>query len=141
MSGIWVAVVGVVGGVAMIIVTILAAAITRQRQARLKADVQLKLIDRFGTADEFVKFINSEEGRDFLGSPRSIAMRGMIGGVRWGIVMACLGIAFFFCAVIEHDRDFYIPAFILVSLGVGFFLSSMVSAKLARQIESNDQRP
>ena len=141
MSGIWVAIVSVVGGIGMVTVMILAGAITRQKQARLKADVQLKLIDRFGSADEFIKFISSDEGRDFLGNPRSVAKRGMIGGIRWGIIMAFLGVAFFFCGVIDRDTDFYIPAFILVALGLGFFLSSMVSARLARQIETNDERP
>jgi hypothetical protein len=134
----WIPMVAIIGGISMVVLIVQAGAATRQRQAQLRADVQMKLIDRFGSANEFVSFVKSEEGREFLGDAPRVAKRGFIGGIRWGIVMACLGVAFLFCAWVDHDADFFIPAFILIGLGGGYFASAIISMRLAREMEKNE---
>jgi hypothetical protein len=134
----WIPMVAIVGGISMVVLIVQAGAATRQRQAQLRAEVQMKLIDRFGTANEFVSFVKSEEGREFLGDAPRVARRGFIGGIRWGIVMAFLGVAFLFCAWVDHDTDFFIPAFILIGLGGGYFASAIISMRLAREMEKNE---
>ncbi len=136
MSFVWIPVISIIGGIGLVIVMVVAGSAGRQRRAQLRAEVQMKLIDRFGTADEFVRFVQSDEGRRFLGDPPAVARKGYIGGIRWGIIMGFIGVAFALIAFTEHDRGFFIPAFILIGLGGGFFVSAMFSMKLAKQMEA-----
>jgi hypothetical protein len=133
----WIPVIAIVGGVTMIIVIALAGSQTKQRQMQLRSDVQMKLIERFGNADEFVRFIQSDEGRRFLGDAPKATRKAAISGVRSGIVLSFIGVAFLLCAVTERDADWFIPAFILLGLGAGFLVSAYLSMKLAREIDKN----
>lgn len=109
--------------------------VNRRRRAQLRAEVQMKLIERFGTASDFVQFMQSPEGKDFLGDAPTVARDRAAGGVRAGIILGFIGLAFLLCGFTEHDRGFFIPAFILGSLGAGFFVSSLVSSRIARSFE------
>jgi len=138
MSVFWIPVISIAGGIAMIIVMSLAATRTRQHQAELKANVQMKLIERFGSADDFLKFVRTDEGKQFLGDAPKIAKRGMVGGVRVGIIMTSIGLAFVGLAFI-NDRDWFVPAFILLGLGLGFFISALVSMRMAKKLEDQGE--
>lgn len=133
----WIPVVAIVGGIMMIIVIALAGSQTKQRQMQLRTDVQMKLIDRFGTADEFVRFIQSDEGRHFLGDAPKVTRNAAISGIRSGVVLSFIGVAFLFCAFTQRESDFFIPAFILLGLGLGFLVSAYLSMKLARDMDKN----
>jgi hypothetical protein len=142
MSGTWIALAAIVGGFSMIIAIASIAARTKQQLVQNRTNVQMKLIERFGTANEFVQFIKSEEGRHFLGDPPGAVRERAAGGVRSGIVMGFLGAGFAFIGLSQHDPDWLIPAFMLMGLGLGFFISAMVSMRLSRNLEkqsvSND---
>lgn len=139
MHGYWIAIVAIVGFISMVIAIIYAAAQTKQKQAQLRADVQMKLIERFGTADDFVRFVKSDEGREFLGNGSTVARKGLLMGLRSGIILAFLGVAFLLSAFVEREGDFYVPAFILLALGAGFFISAVVSMRLAKEMEKHDE--
>lgn len=138
MEGYSIGVIAIVGFFSTVIAITWAAAQTRQKRAQHHADVQLKLIDRFGTAEDFVQFVKSDEGRHFLGDPSRVARRGLVAGIRSGIILAFLGLAFLLCAWVQRDGDFYIPAFILLALGGGFFISAVVSMRMAKEMEKHD---
>jgi hypothetical protein len=140
MSVYWIPVIAIAGTIAMVIVIALAGARTKQRQHQLQADVQMRLIDRFGNADEFVRFIKSDEGKSFLGDVPKAARRAVLGGLRSGTILSFLGLAFFLCAWVEHDRDWFIPAFILLGLGIGFLVSALLSAKIAKDTDRDEPR-
>ena len=136
MSVFWIPVISIIGGIAMIIIISLAGAQTRQRRAELRAQVQMKLIDRFGSADEFVQFVKSNEGKEFLGDAPQVARSSGVRGIRTGIILGFIGASFAVLGGIA-DHDWFVPAFILLGLGLGFFVSAMVSMKLARDMEKN----
>jgi hypothetical protein len=128
-------VIAIAGSMCVIIAVVAMGAQTKQRIVQHKTEVQLKLIERFGTAAEFVAFIQSEEGRRFLGdTPRAVRERA-VGGLRSGIVMAFVGAGFAFIGLTQHDVDWLIPAFMLMGLGLGFFVSALISMRLGRNIE------
>jgi hypothetical protein len=111
---------------------------SRNRRAQMQAEVQTKLIEKFGTASEFVQFLQSPAGRQFLaGSPQAAARYKVFGGVRAGIMLSFLGVGFLFLAIFT-ERDFIIPGFILLFLGIGFFLSSAVAMRLTKKLETPD---
>ena len=141
MNVFWIPVVAIIGGIGMVIAIVYAGAATRQHKAKLRAEVQMKLIDRFGSAAEFIQFVQSDEGKRFLGDPPTVARSNYVGGIRNGIMLGCIGLGFAVIGVAQHDTGWLVPAFILLGVGGGFFASSMVSMKLARQMETGGQLP
>lgn len=123
-----------IGFFAMVAFVVWAAAQARNRRAQMQAEVQTKLIEKFGTATEFVQFLQSPSGRQFLAGS-SVAQNKVFGGIRAGIMLSLLGVGFLFLAIFV-DRDFVIPGMILLFLGLGFFLSSAVAMKLSRKMDS-----
>jgi hypothetical protein len=106
---------------------------TTQRKAQLRAEVQMKLIDKFGTSAEFVHFLESAAGREFLQQQRTAPRDRVLGGIRAGVILTFLGLAFTSMMFVFHDDGFSVPAFILLALGLGFFVSSALSVKLAKR--------
>jgi len=102
--------------------------------------VQLRMIEKFGTAAEFTEFLSSPAGREFL-EPRRSARDRVLFGVRAGIILIFLGLAFFLGYFAEHDRGFFIPGFILAGLGFGFLFSSGISWNLVKRWEGTQQQP
>ena len=55
-----------IGFFAMVAFIVWAATSAKNRRAALQADVQTRLIDKFSNAPEFVEFLNSDTGKQFL---------------------------------------------------------------------------
>jgi hypothetical protein len=124
-----------IGFFVMVAFVVWAAAQARNRRAQMQTEVQTKLIDKFGTATEFVQFLQSPAGRQFLaGTPQAVAQTKVFGGIRAGIMLSFLGVGFIFLAIFV-DRDFIIPGMILLFLGIGFFLSSAVAMRLSKKLD------
>ena len=94
----------------------------RQRRGQVRAEVQVKLIDRFGTADEVVRVVQSDEGRRFLGDPPAVARKGYIGGIRWGIIMALAGFCFVMVGRSSKQTFPFNLGVMLIGFGVGLVL-------------------
>jgi hypothetical protein len=135
MNVFWIPVISIAASACVIIAVVAMGAQTKQRIGQHKTEVQLKLIERFGTSADFVAFIQSDEGRRFLGdAPRAVRERA-VGGLRSGIIMAFVGAGFAFIGLTQRDVDWLIPAFMLMGLGLGFFVSALISMRLSRKIE------
>ena len=109
---------------------------SKQHRAELQAQVQSKLIDRFQSAPELIDFLKSPTGQEFVSGVRvqqaAVVSRRMLGGIRAAIFLAVLGIGFLVLWPLSHERGFLYPGVILLSLGGGFFFSTVVSLKLSR---------
>lgn len=132
-------IVGSIGLFAMIAFIAMNNARTKQRQAELTAQVQTHLIDRFGSAPELVTFLQSPEGKQFLGgtatqsAPAVTARDRIIRGMGKAIVLGLLGLGFLAIAIWDRGAEgFFIAGAIVFALGVGYFLSALVSLKLSR---------
>jgi hypothetical protein len=108
----------------------------RQRRAELKAQVQNKLIDRFTSGPELLQFLESPQGKELIErvekQPATAATERIINGIRNGIVMTLLGLAFVGFWLFDDNRGMMFPGFILLALGIAFFISSSVSMKLSK---------
>jgi hypothetical protein len=112
---------------------------SRDRKSEIAAtsEVQMRMLDRFASAPEFIEFARSPEGQKFLNAHAAPKREPLVAvkilqSVRWGIVMTLLGIGFFALAG-WTDNEFAIPAAILISIGIGFILSAWVSSRLSRR--------
>ncbi len=132
----WIPIVAIAGSFIMVVVIVWLGTRNRERVARYRADVQMKMIERFGSAAEFTQFLESPAGRNFLQAPQRSARDRVIGGIRTGIILLFIGCGFMAGYWAEGDPGFFIPGFILVGLGVGFLISAAVSWKLTKQWES-----
>jgi hypothetical protein len=124
--------------------------IMRAKQARIRhqAEVQTKLIEKFGNSPELITFLKSEEGREFLGivesAPRQAAGERLLLGLRRAIVFSFLGVAFLLLCIPEDVRNegFMIAGVVLLALGAGHFVSTLISVRLSRSwglVDSKDQ--
>src|SRR6476620_11026652 len=100
----WIPIVSIVGSFAMVVTIVWFATRSKQRRAELRAEVQMKLIDKFGNAGEFVQFLESPQGQQFLDQPRRNTRERALGGITGALITTFLGIAFLLCAAFFHDE-------------------------------------
>jgi hypothetical protein len=109
----------------------------KNRRAAMQVEVQTRLIDKFSNAPEFVNFLNSDTGRQFLTGvdkmPQLMARDRIVGGISKGVIMLLLGLAFLAIWIAVRNEGFSYPGFILVGLGLGFFISTLISLKLSQR--------
>jgi hypothetical protein len=119
-------------GTAVLIVFFVTKA--RQRRVELHAEVQAKLIDRFGSAPELIDFLQSPAGKQFVtgmqSAPALLTRERILSAISRAIITTALGAAFLGLTFL-YDDDFAIPAALLFCLGVGYLIAAVVSYKLS----------
>ena len=109
----------------------------RQRRVEAQAEMQSRLIDRFGTAPELVEFLHSPAGRTFVsgvqGASTVLTRERLMSGFSRSIVLTMLGAAFLFLTFYIDD-DWAIPAAIVLFLGIGYLIATYVSYKLSAKL-------
>jgi len=117
----------------------------KNRRAALQTEVQTRLIEKFSNAPEFVEFLNSDTGKQFLSGidkmPQLMARDRIVGGVSRGVIMMLLGLAFIAIWIADSNIGFMYPGFIIMGLGIGFFISTLISLKMSQRfgLIGNDQ--
>ena len=99
--------------------------------------VETKLLEKFGSGQELLAYVQSEAGKRFL---ESFAMEQrtpygrILGAVQAGVILMLLGIALLFLRgrVAGADEGFIISGTIALSLGFGFALSAALSYFLSK---------
>ena len=111
----------------------------RRRQAKIQAQTELnnRLLEKFGSAAEFVDFLQTEEGRHFLGS---LSMEGLspaeriLRSVRTGVILSVAGLGGLLLSRLSglDQRAFIIIGITALALGIGFLVSAAVSYRLSK---------
>jgi hypothetical protein len=126
-----------IGFFAMVVLVVWAATYAKNKRTAMQTEVQTRLIDKFSNAPEFVEFLNSDTGKQFLTGidkmPQLMARDRIVGGVSRGVVMMLLGAAFIAIWIADSNIGFMYPGFILMGLGIGFFISTLVSLKMSQR--------
>src|SRR5712671_1411787 len=118
------------------------------RMSKLQTDTQTKLLDRFGSNEELLTFIQTPAGKRFLESaslpyeagPRSVS--APVGRILWsiqlGIVALIAGGGLNIVSYRFEDADaatgFQVAGVLVIALGIGFILSSLGSYILSRRL-------
>lgn len=136
-------IVSVLASSAMVVLIVYFVTRGRQRKAEVQAEVQAKLIDRFGTAPELIEFLQSPTGRQFVtgvqSAPMVLARERIASGFTRAIVLSALGMAFLGLTFFYND-DFAVPAAIVFSLGIGYLLATFVSWRMIHKLD-HDSSP
>jgi hypothetical protein len=117
---------------------IIFSTIRRYKIAKLQAELQSKLLDKIGTGQELLTYAQTDTGRQLLESLKveRVAPHGrIIIALQAGIVLMVFGAGML--AVRNHVPDqgaegFTILGSLIVSLGLGFALSSAASYYLSK---------
>jgi hypothetical protein len=129
-------IIGILTSTVMVVFIVWTVTRARTRRAEVQAEVQTKLIDRFGSAPELIDFLQSPAGRQFVSGVQSapaLMMRDRVmSGFSRSIVLTMLGVAFGFLTFF-YDDDFAVPAAIVFFLGLGYLLATFISLKLAER--------
>ena len=137
----WIPIVSVTASSAMIVLIVYFVTRGRARRAEVQAEVQTRLIDRFGTAPELIDFLQSPAGRQFVSgvqsAPATLARERILSGFTRAIVLSMLGAAFLGLTFF-YDDDFAVPAAILFSLGIGYLIATFVSWRLSKHLHGGD---
>jgi hypothetical protein len=118
------------------------------RLTRTQAEVHTKLLDRLTTNEDLLSYIQSPAGRRFLESapitldqePRmaNAPISRIIWSLQAGLVLAALGIGFWFVQMRNLSPDaaegFFIIGVLAFSLGVGFTASAILAYVLSTRL-------
>lgn len=138
-NSVWVMVpvVAVTGFYIMVSLVVWAVSRGRQARAKMQAEVQTRMIDKFSSAPEFISFLQSDAGKQFASTfeevPRAHARDRILGGVTRSLVLTILGLGFLaICLTEARDSGFIITGCILLSLGLGYTIATIVSYRLSK---------
>jgi hypothetical protein len=138
-------IVGIVTSFTAIVLVVYFVTRSRQRRVEVQAEMQGKLIERFGAAPELVEFLHSQAGREFVAgmqnAPGVMTRERILSGFTRSIILTMLGLAFLFLTFFQQEQDLIIPAAILFSLGIGYLLATLLSYRLASRLRLSDLTP
>lgn len=111
--------------------------IRRYKTSKLQAELQTKLLEKFGSGQELLAYVQSDAGKRFL---ESLAMEQrtpysrILGAAQASIILVFLGLAFLFLRgrVLGAEDGFLVFGTVTLSLGVGFGLSAGLSYYMSK---------
>ena len=111
--------------------------IRRYKTAKLQAELQTKLLDKFGAGHELLAYVQSDAGKQLT---ESLTMEQrtphgrILGAAQAGVILVLLGLALLFLRgrVSGGEDGFLVSGTIILSLGVGFGLSAALSYFLSK---------
>ena len=90
----WIPIIGILASSAMVVLVV--SLVTKSRQRRVEAQVQMqaKLIERFGSSNDLVDFLQSPAGRQFVAgvqsAPAAMTRERILSGFTRAIIMTAL---------------------------------------------------
>lgn len=112
------------------------------RIARLQADMQSRLLDKMGSAEQLVDYLNSDAGRIFAESatvdaPQRSPHGRILGSLQTGVILAVTGVAFFALRFQVSDPDavegLSVVGILGMGVGVGFLLAGALAWALSQR--------
>ena len=101
-------------------------------------DLQRQMLEKFGSASEFVTFLESDSGRKFLeniSSESQTQANRIFGSIQKGAILALVGLAGFCIVAYEPEEliPLAVPSGIALATGLGYLISSFVTYRLSKQ--------
>jgi hypothetical protein len=122
------------------IAVVIAESRRRQAMARMQSEVHHKLIEKFASGHELTDFLQTPGGVQLIGSledspSKTRPAEGILRSTQIGVILTLLGLGFMSINRVVHGADREAPIVIgmlIVSLGIGFLVSSAISYRLSR---------
>lgn len=119
------------------VVWIIFSNIRRYKTTKLQAELQAKLLEKFGSGQELLAYVQSDAGKRFLESltvEQKTPYGRILGAAQVSVILVLLGVAFLFLRgrVLGAADEFLVLGTIILSLGVGFGLAAALSYYLSK---------
>lgn len=127
-------------GVVALIIWIIFSTIRRYKTTKLQAGLHTKLLEKLGSGQELLAYVQSDAGKGFLESlateQRTTPYGRILGAAQASVILVLLGLAFLFLRgrVAGADEGFLVFGTIILSLGVGFGLAAALSYFLSKSL-------
>ena len=135
---------GIIFSSVMVVMIVYFVSRAKARRAEVQAEVQTRLIDRFGSAPELIDFLQSPAGRQFVSgvqsAPATLTRERILSGFSRSIILSMLGVAFVGLTFFYGDDDNPLAFFaaIFLALGVGYLIATFVTYRLSRHFHGGD---
>ncbi len=113
--------------------------IRRLKVARIQAEVHSKLIEKVGSSQEFLTFLETDSGKKLVASigieqPNRNPYNRILASVQAGVILLLLGVAFLVLGGVyaNAEEGFVILGGLGVALGAGFLISAGLSYRLSK---------
>ena len=133
-----VAIIMVFGGTVAIFWVVFST-IRRLKVARIQSEVHSRLIDKVGSSQEFLTFLDSDSGKQLVASigieqPSRNPYNRILTSVQAGVILVCVSIALLVLGVNYADvaEGFKILGGLGLAVGVGFLISAGLSYRLSK---------
>jgi hypothetical protein len=130
------------------VVWVVGGTFRRVRAARLQADVQGKLLDKFGSSRELLEYLHTTQGQrflDFVVTERANPYSRILASAQAGVIMTLLGAALLtlqrMATVQEAAEALLVFGTLVLTLGIGFLASGALSFILSRSWGLLEARP
>jgi len=119
------------------VVWIIFTTIRRYKTAKLQAGLQTKLLEKFGSGQELLAYVQSDAGTQFLDSltmEQRTQHGRILGAAQASVILVLLGLALLFLRgrVSGGEEGFLVSGTIVLRVGVGFGLSAALSYFLSK---------
>ena len=126
------------------IITSIVSSMRQRANTRTRVEVYNRLVDKFGTAPEFVEFLQSNAGLRFIEEQAvdvSQPIRGIFSSIRLGLSLVLTGLGMLIVSNVwdrELGNDLYIVialgGTIALTAGAGFIVAAAISYKLCKTL-------
>ncbi len=123
-----------IAGIAMVVAVVWIVASARNRSDQMQADTVGKLIDKLGTSQEAMAYLESESGRKLLDAVTS-GRRNPYSRILWaigaGVVLCTFGLGLLVLSTVT-EPEAAAGGIVMIALGGGFLIAGGVSYKLSK---------
>jgi hypothetical protein len=110
-----------------------------ERLARMHGELQQKVLDKMGSSQETIAYLQTEPGKRLLDAPvieRGSPYARVLGSVQAGIILALLGVSLLvvrpMVPLIADKTGFLFIGVLCLALGVGFLVSAYAAHVLSK---------
>jgi len=121
------------------VITVIVKAFKQKSILQTRAELYNRLLDKFGSANEFAEYLESEIGRQFV---EEITVQGaaptskILSSIQKGVIMTLIGFGMVVLANLFFGGDLFnviaVGGTIALMLGIGFLVSTVITYRLSK---------
>lgn len=111
--------------------------LSRSRRDRQQNEMQIRaqMLEKFGSSDEFVGFLQTDAGKKFLDTSSTKTVKNsrarVASSLSWGAVVFMFGLAMFAMGFLQGDREMMAPGTIFAFIGIGLAITAYIYHRIA----------
>jgi hypothetical protein len=111
--------------------------VRRHKAARMQADLQGKLLDKFNSSQDLLAYVQTDAGQNFMGSlasEQSTPYGRILSAVQSSVMLISLGLAFLYLKhrIFGSEDAFLVVGTVTLTLGIAFAVAAALSYVLSK---------